>query len=156
MEIDIPSLDLEKAEKVTKAAQFFGLLGLTLLTFLLTRWRTYAAARPRKQIAELKTEVESLKKLIGELTKSVGANSTNIVDLAGQLQGIVGDADRKLAVLRSDQEVHFVRVGVHEDLCDRVGQLDERLWQLGGIPERRGRSREPAKREAARHDPGDR
>lgn len=157
MEIDFPNIDLDKAEKAAKAIGYFWLLGASFLGFLLLHWKGYKDKRPRALIAKQQSEIDALKTLIGELTKGVGANSTNIVSVTDQLQGIVGDADKKIGSIRADQESHFVRVGVYEDLCERVQKLDDRLWQLGDGTDRRSRPRETAtgKREG-RHDPGDR
>lgn len=153
MEVDFPDLDLDKAEKAAKAIGYFWLIGTGGLAFLIAWFKAYKSKRPRMQIAELKSDIDALKKLVGELTKSVGANNTNIIGNAEQLASIAGDAERRVQILRSDQESKFVRIGVHDDLCERVQQLDERVWQLGGGAPRR---RQPARtREVREHDPRD-
>lgn len=149
MEIDLEST-IEKIEKAVKALEYLGVVGLAVLTYLVAHWRAHRASRPRAQIAELKSESAALRKLIGEIASSVSANSENIIGVTDQLQGIVGDAERKIA----RQEGRFVSVGVHEDLCDRVQALDDRIWELGGGAPRRRAS--GGVRREVRHDTSDR
>lgn len=162
MDFDLDHLDIEKAEKTAKALEYFGLFALGVLAFLATRIRAYNARRPRVRIKALEKDVEALRTLLGELTKSVAANGTNIISVTDQLSAIVGDADRKISMVRTDQDARFVRVGLFDDLCERVSKLDDRIWD--GV-DRRGDRQVPAPgtqhrqrggvRREARNDTGD-
>lgn len=144
---------LEKAKKAVEGLEFFAVFVAGAAAFVLVRWRRYKASRPRAQIKAIQTDIEALRTLIGGLSKIVGSNSANVVGITDQLQGIVGDAERKLAILRTDHESRYARAADHETLCERVQQLDDRLWELGGGGVSRRRPAITGKRENRQHDP---
>lgn len=117
--MDMPEIDIEHWEKVTKALEFFGAIGLASMGYLVGKWRHHRENTPRAQIVLLKSENETLRKLIGEITANVASNSGNIDDLFEQVGAIQGDNERYF-----ERELRPLR----ED----VARLDDRLFNMAG------------------------